>query len=197
MQSYLSAESTFLRAFGNRCLLLLFLCVLSRTASTSGRASVLGLSIDVSPGTIVVLGPVLALLFLISLKMEADNLMVARNDLLGQNQRAPRVRIGWPLYALFGLPTATAAFLFSQYFLKLVPADIPGAPLDECNTFDRSGYLFDFRRAGFPTKYCIGNLPSDGMPWIYPPYQTYGYILLILGCAYLSYVLCRDWRKYR
>jgi hypothetical protein len=30
MQSYLSAESTFLRAFGNRCLLLLFLCVLSR-----------------------------------------------------------------------------------------------------------------------------------------------------------------------
>ncbi|MDH2400183.1 hypothetical protein QCM77_09560 [Bradyrhizobium sp. SSUT18] len=81
MQSYLSAESTFLRAFGNRRLLLLFLRVLFRIGSTTGKASVLGLSIDVSPGIIVILGPILAFLFLMTLKLEADNLMVARHDL--------------------------------------------------------------------------------------------------------------------
>jgi hypothetical protein len=196
MQSYLSAESTFLRAFGNRCLLLLFLCVLSRTGSTTGKASALGLSIDVSPGTIVVLGPILALLFLISLKMEADNLMIARNDLLGQSQRVPRVRVAWWLYGLFTLPTAAAAFLFLQYFLNLVPAGTASEPAADCKTFSRLRYLADFGLEGFPTKYCIDDI-TVGMPWIYPPYQTYGYISIIIGCGYISYVLCRDWTKYR
>lgn len=190
MQSYLSAESTFLRAFGNRCLLLIFLCVLSRTGSTTGKASVLGLSIDISPGTIVVLGPVLALGLLLSLKMEADNLMTARNDLLGQNQRTPLIRIGWWIHALFALPTVCAAFLSWQYFTNLVPA---GA---DCPTFNHFRYLTDFGLGGFATKYCIADITA-GMPWIYPPYQTYGYILVVIGCGYVSYRLCRDWKKYR
>jgi len=196
MQSYLSSESTFLRAFGNRCLLLLFLCVLSRTGSITGKATALGLSIDISPGTVVVLGPILALLLLISLKMEADNLRLARQDLLSQNQRAPRIRIVWSVYGLFALPTAAAAFLVCQYFLNLVPAGTSGPPEADCDTFNRLRYLFDFSLGGFPTKYCIGGITA-GMPWIYPPYQSYGYILIILGCGYLSYVLCRDWPKYR
>lgn len=196
MQSYLSAESTFLRAFGNRCLLLLFLCVLSRTGSTTGKASVLGLSIDVSPGTIVVLGPILALLFLISLKMEADNLMVARNDLLSQSQKTSRSRIGWWPYGLFALPTAAAIFLFWQYFVNLVPARIAGAAAADCNTFNRLRYLGDFGLGGFPTKYCINDI-TVGMPWIYPPYQTYGYIVILTTCGYLCYSICRDWTKYR
>jgi hypothetical protein len=193
MQSYLSAESTFLRAFGNRCLLLLFLCVLSRTGSTTGKASVLGLSIDISPGTIVVLGPILAVLLLISLKMEADNLMVARNDLLSQNQRPPRIRIGWWTYGLFALPTATAVFLFWQYLVNLVPASGPAA---DCNTFSRLRYFGDFGLGGFPTKYCIGDITA-GMPWIYPPYQTYAYVVVLIGCGRLCYVICRDWTKHR
>lgn len=196
MQSYLSAESTFLRAFGNRCLLLLFLCALCRTGSTTGKASALGLSIDVSPGIIVILGPILAFLFLISLKLEADNLMVARHDLLNQNLRAPKIRVGWWLYGLFALPTATAVFLFWQYLMELVPAATASAPGADCNTFDRFRYFGDFGLGGFPTKYCINDITA-GMPWIYPPFQTYGYILIIAGCGYLTYLLCRDWSKYR
>lgn len=190
MQSYLTAESTFLRAFGNRCLLLIFLCVLSRMGMPGGKASILGLSIDISQGTIVVLGPVLALGLLLSLRMEAENLMIARNDLLSQNQRAPKIRIGWWIYFLFALPTLTAAFLSWQYFTNLVPATA------DCPTFNRLRLLMDFGLGGFPTKYCIADITA-GMPWIYPPLQSYVYILIVAGCGYISYLLCREWSKYR
>jgi hypothetical protein len=53
------------------------------------------------------------------------------------------------------------------------------------SAFDRLRYFSDFALSGFPTKYCIDGIPA-GMPWIYPPYQTYGYILLIVSCGYFS-----------
>ena len=72
MLCYLAAEANFIRAFGNRSLLLIFLCTLSRTGEKMGSASALGLSLNVSPGIIVVYGPVLALFLLVALKVEAD-----------------------------------------------------------------------------------------------------------------------------
>ena len=78
MLSYLNAETGFIRAFGNRSLLLIFLCALSRSGDHPGKASALGVSLDLNPGLIMVFGPVLALLFLISLKIESDTLLVAR-----------------------------------------------------------------------------------------------------------------------
>jgi len=78
MLSYLNAETGFIRAFANRSLLLIFLCALTRGGDRFGKASALGVSLDLNPGLIVVFGPVLALLLLISLKIEADTLVVAR-----------------------------------------------------------------------------------------------------------------------
>ena len=78
MLSYMNAETGFIRAFGNRSLLLIFLCALTRGGDRFGKASALGVSLDLNPGLIVVFGPVLALLLLISLKIESDTLVVAR-----------------------------------------------------------------------------------------------------------------------
>ena len=82
MLSYLNAETGLTRAFANRSLLLIFLCALSRGGDRFGKASALGVSLDLNPGLIVVFGPVLALLLLISLKIEADTLVVAREVVL-------------------------------------------------------------------------------------------------------------------
>jgi hypothetical protein len=82
MLSYLNAETGFIRAFANRSLLLIFLCALTRGGDRFGKASALGVSLDLNPGLIVIFGPVLALLLLISLKIEADTLVVAREVVL-------------------------------------------------------------------------------------------------------------------
>ena len=86
MLSYLNAETGFIRAFANRSLLLIFLCALSRGGDRFGKASAFGVSLDLNPGLIVVFGPVLALLLLISLKIEADTLVVAREVVLPKDE---------------------------------------------------------------------------------------------------------------
>src|SRR5258707_5075589 len=78
MLSYLNAETGLIRAFANRSLLLIFLCALTRGGDRFGKASALGGSLDLNPGLIVVFGPVLALLLLISLQIQADTLVVSR-----------------------------------------------------------------------------------------------------------------------
>jgi hypothetical protein len=44
MLSYLTAETSFLRAFGNRGLLLILMCVLARTGEASNEASDAGVA---------------------------------------------------------------------------------------------------------------------------------------------------------
>lgn len=194
MLSYLAAESNFVRAFGNRCLLLLFLCVLTRTGETAGKAAVLGIAVDISQGLVVVVGPILALLFLISLKLEADNLIVGRHVTLSeiQDQTLRRFRANPLLYGLFAFPTLAALFLLIQFYQNLVPVDAA------CPAFDRFRYFYDFRslQAGFPTKYCIHDI-SIGMPWIYPPLQLYLYAVVTASCGWLSYRIAREWTRFR
>jgi len=43
---------------------------------------------------------------------------------------------------------------------------------------------------------CIHNL-TDGMPWIYPPIQTYGYVACLAACFYLTYRIAINWAKVR
>src|SRR4051812_43902534 len=103
MLNYLSAEASFLRAFGNRSLLLIFLCALSRTGEKIANASVLGLSLSVSPGIIVVYGPLLTLFLLVGLKTESDSLWVAREAILSDASKLPTRarRPKWAVYLLF------------------------------------------------------------------------------------------------
>ncbi|MDY7867100.1 hypothetical protein U0E16_33315, partial [Burkholderia pseudomallei] len=109
MLSYLTAESGFLRAYGNRSLLLLLMCVLVRTGDGGGQAgsagpkvSALGLSIDVNPAVLLWFGPFVALLLVVSLKMEADTLCIAREAILDESSKLKmRVKVSKWILVLF------------------------------------------------------------------------------------------------
>src|ERR1035437_6897101 len=161
MLSYLNAEANFMRAFGNRSLLLIFLCALTRTASP-GKLSALGVSLDLSPGVIVLFGPPLALVFLISLKVEADVLFLARETVLEEASKLSRsaARVSRWVYLLFAVPLMASAFLTLQFILKLVPSK-PG-----CDAWSWVQQLTDFSfQGGSASTYCIRDL-TEGMPWI-------------------------------
>ena len=193
MLSYLNAETGFIRAFANRSLLLIFLCALTRGGDRFGKASALGVSLDLNPGLIVVFGPVLALLLLISLKIEADTLVVAREVVLPKMSHldpAATKASRW-VFPLFAVPCAAATFMTAQFILNVVPSK-PG-----CAGYVWTRKFTDFSlQGGSPSTYCIHNL-TDGMPWIYPPVQTYGYIACLAACFYLTYRIAINWAKLR
>jgi hypothetical protein len=192
MLSYLNAETGFIRAFGNRSLLLIFLCALSR-GDHLGKASALGLSLDLNPGLIVIFGPVLALLFLISLKIESDTLLVAREFVLGKMSHLDpgATKPSRWVFLLFAVPCATATFMTVQFILNIVPSK-PG-----CTGYVWTRKFTDFSfPGGSPSTYCIHNV-TDGMPWIYPPLQTYGYVACLAACFYLTYLIARNWARVR
>ncbi len=192
MLGYLAAETAFVRAFGNRSLLLVFLCALSRTGNKMGSASALGLSLDVNPGVIVVFGPLLALFLLLALKVEADGLLLGRETVLAEASALPaRARRGGRLaYVLFLAPALAATFLVWTYLAEVVP-------LTEGCGYDRWRQLYDLRwAAGTPTLYCLHDI-KDGMPWIYPPFQVYGYVVCLALCFRVTWSVARDWSKAR
>jgi hypothetical protein len=191
--SYLNAETSFVRAFGNRSLLLFFLCVLTRSGDHFGKASALGVSLDINPGLIVVFGPVLALILLISLKIEADTLHLAREAVLDEASKLNRsvLKVSRWIYLLFAVPCVAAAFMTLQFVLKLVPSK-PG-----CEGYHWTQQFTDFSfQGGSPSMYCIRDL-TDGTPWIYPPVQTYIYTVCVAACLYLTYEIARTWPKAR
>jgi len=190
--SYLTAENSFIRAFGNRSLLLLLLCAFTRTGESVAKASIIGVSVDVNPAVIAAFGPVLALLLVASLKLEADSLVLAREAVLDETSKSRHAfRTSSWLYILMFAPTGCAAFLALQFILKLVP-ETPG-----CAGWDWWRQLTDFSHTGgTPSVYCIGDL-KKGAPWIYPPVETYLLLACVLGCAYLTYTIIHGWHMYR
>lgn len=193
MLSYLSAETGFIRAFGNRVLLLIFLCALTRTGQGVPKGSAFGISVDLNPGIIAVYGPLLVLLLLVGLKSESNILLVSREAVLAEASKLPaRVRrVNRAIYALFCMPTIAAIFLVVQYYKNVVP-DVP-----DPSAFDRTRQFFDFQFAsGIGTVYCIRDL-RDGMPWIYMPFQIYIYAAVLGCCVYLTMKIIKDWSRAR
>lgn len=193
MLAYLSAETGFIRAFGNRTLLLLLLCALTRTAEEQGNTSLLGLSVNLNPGLIAAYGPLLALLLLIGLRTEADTLQIGRELVLKEAIELPISvrRTKQAVYVLFWTPTIAAIFMFAQYVLNVVP-DAPG----RCN-YDRLRHFYETSfLSGTPSVYCVRDL-TKGMPWIYPPIQTYATLLIVAGCAYVTFRISQNWGKAR
>lgn len=193
MLSYLSSETNFIKAYGNRTLLLIFLCALTRTAEKPASASAFGLSINLNPGIIAVYGPLLALLLIIGLKAEADTLYIARQSILSEIAKLPTSarRVNRAIYALFCMPAITALFLVVQYYQEVVPVTTA------CTDFDRTRQFYDLAwLSGTGSMYCIRDL-KDGMPWIYPPAQIYIYGLITAACLYLTWGIIRNWEKAR
>ncbi|NKJ09017.1 hypothetical protein [Rhizobium sp. SG741] len=191
MLSYLNAEAGFIRAYGNRCLLLVFLCALTRSAEAS-KVSALGLSLDISPATIAVFGPPLALLLLIGLRMESDVLLMSRSAVLDELIVASRYRsrLGVMVYLLFVVPALAAAFLVSQFFLKLAATNIG------CDGWHWWDHLIDFSHlGGTPSTYCIQDM--TGGPWFYPPFQGYVYLAIVAYCFLLVWKISRAWPQLR
>jgi hypothetical protein len=191
MLGYLSAETNFIRAFGNRSLLLIVLCVLTRTGDSLAKASAVGVSIDISPAVIIVAGPVLALLLLIALKIEADALLLTREVVLDEASKMTKRWVNSPwLYLLFAAPSLAAAFMTVQFVLKLVPSN-------HCDDWNWTKQFSDFSmQAGTPSTFCIGKALANS-PWVYPPWQTYFYVGCVAACAYLTYQIAKNWGKAR
>jgi hypothetical protein len=190
MVAYLNNEVNFLRAFGTRCLLLVFLCALSRTGADIPHASALGLTIDINPGVIAIIGPMLSLFLLCALKLEADSLRMARLSILSEFEDLHRVTKYKPgaIYLLFCVPLGCAVFLFIQYVLKVT--------LVSRTCGDWQWHFIDWGSPFGASKYCIGD-KTAGMPWIYPPWQTYAYLLVIAGMVFVTYRLAKEWTRYR
>lgn len=192
MSSYSTDETSFARAFGNRSLLLALLCMLARSGDKPGAGSFMGVPFAVSQGDIVMFGPLFALLVLASMKVEADALRAARSGVLQDAGARPAIQPAsrW-VGALFFVPTLAAAFLSIQSVTKLVPKD-PG-----CAGFDWTRQFTDFSwQAGSPSVWCFRDV-TEGMPWIYPPAQTYASIACVVACAVLSLKIAQSWKAER
>ncbi len=95
------------------------------------------------------------------------------------------------MFPLFAVPCAAATFMTVQFILNVVPSK-PG-----CAGYVWTRKFTDFSlQGGSPSTYCIHNL-TDGMPWIYPPIQTYGYVACLAACFYLTYRIAINWAKLR
>ena len=194
MLAYLNNEVNFIRAYGNRSLLLIFLCALSRTGANIAHASALGLTIDLNPGVIVIVGPILSILILISLKLESDTLTIAREAILDEfsELHGSAKKISRLVGALFGVPAVASAFFLLQYVLKVARIDANGG----CSTYKWQQHFIDWWGSPGPSIYCIGD-KTEGMPWIYPPWQTYVYVIIVIICSVLSYRIWSGWSRYR
>lgn len=193
MLSYLTAEAAFVRAFCNRSLLLIFLCALTRTGEKLGNASALGLSLNINPGIIVIFGPLLVVFLLVGLKIEADSLRVARDVVLSEATSLPASlkRPGIAVLALFFVPVMSTVFFIIQYLLNVVPHGTA------CNQyFWKQFYDPEYLMIGTASTYCVGNI-SDNMPWIYPPFQIYLYLICLIGSIRMSYAIAKQWSQAR
>ena len=63
--------------------------------------------------------------------------------------------------------------------------------------YDWTRQFTDFSfQGGTPSMFCIRDV-TDGMPWIYPPAQTYFYVACVAACIYLTYQIIRTWPQAR
>jgi hypothetical protein len=200
MLSYLTAETGFLRAFGNRILLLILMCVLTRTGEASNgvsdagvaKLSALGVTLSINSAIVAAFGPFVALLILVSLKLEADTLLIGREAVLEDASSLSRniAPSRW-VYLLFASPAASALYMALQVLLKLFPDDVG------CEKWTWVQQLTDFSHVGgSPSIYCLGNV-TKGNPWVYPPLQNYLNLICVAACCYLTYRIAVDWTKSR
>ena len=196
MLSYLNAETGFIRAFANRGLLLIFLCALTRGGDQLRQGiGARGVARSQSRSVSWFSVPSLALLLLICAQDRGRPLVVAREVVLPKMNHLD--------------PAATKASgwvfpLFARSRSSRHVHDSAVHPQRLCcpRNRDVAGYVWtrkftDFSiQGGSPSTYCIHNL-TDGMPWIYPPLQTYGYVACLGACFYLTYRIARNWAKLR
>ncbi|RUX20703.1 hypothetical protein EOA23_27765 [Mesorhizobium sp. M2A.F.Ca.ET.042.01.1.1] len=194
MIAYLASESSFLRSAANKCLLLLFLAALTRMGgdTVSGNANVMGVTVQISQGLLIVAGPIISVLIALLMKYEVNSLELARYTILdeisGTSRRRPSQGVA---YALLLLPPIASAFFTIQFVENLIPANAA------CNDFVRARMLYDFSLGnGEASIFCIGDVTKN-MPWIYPPYQTYLYVILAIVSLYVSTQAIKSWNKFR
>lgn len=191
MIGYLKDESQFLKTLGNRCLLLLFLAALTRVGHVqSGNVGLLGVSVSVSQGYIIIGGPVICLLMLSSLYPESRMLLVGRG-LLGEEVKYLPTNVLYKLSAvsMFYFPCLAASFFVIQYVTNLVPAS-------ETCVFSRLRHFYDVTLWASPSMFCIGDRVID-MPWIYTPIQVWLYLGFVLLCGFVGEAMRRDWMRNR
>jgi hypothetical protein len=192
MTDYLKEETAFIRGLQWRFLLILFLAAMTRSGALSGaEIGVVGVSIDINQGLIIVAGPILCLLLQLGSRAEGRNLKFVRQQVttkVTEPRRETQLH-SWTTYGMIYFPTLAVVFFIVQYTSNLVPADV-GCSFAEWRHF------FDFSLGGRSSMFCIGDQTKD-MPWIYSPYQTWFYVALAVLSALIGRIMQRDWQDSR
>lgn len=152
-------------------------CAIVRAPSVLDEITVplIDLKLKLNAGYVLVFGPLLIVLAILAIHFLREDTSRTRGkkDLKNGLFRA--------------MPPLGAAFLSLQFFLLL-------APKGECNTFQRSRFLFE-RLHAFQPEYCM-YLPAETqehMPWLFDPPILQAWMQIILPIIALA-VVVKDWR---
>ncbi len=142
-----------------------FLMIYSRAPTLIGGFSLLGIEFNINAGHAIVFSIPVIMILLTWLWIVRDK---------GIQDRRPYSNNKWIIPILIMFPLVASIFLFFQFLTEFSP---PG----ECNNFIVFRYFWDVRLSGIKPELCF-NLPETTqvlMPYIYPPFQTWLYIVIM------------------
>ena len=154
--------------------------VISRAPTLVSEFSALGIKFNINVGYVVLFSIPIFMFMLIWL-------WINRN--LSVLEKRPYSNNKWLISFLVAFPTFSSIFMFVQFMTEL-------SPKSECNTFSSFRYFWDIGLWGIKPEYCFSRLDEiqNFMPYIYPPLQTWLYLIFVGINIILSIKL---WRFYR
>lgn len=180
-EDHTNTES-FLRIWLGIVALTFVCCVISRAPTLIDKFSVVGFSLLLNVGHVVVFGPFVIAVLVLWRSWSAS--------------RLPRsaAASGWPWLLVFLIPAIGIAFLLVQFVVEMVPADT------SCERFEHTRFLWDLSLLdlnGIKPRYCFGVEPENQtrMPYIYPPVQSWVVALLALLAAWSGVRIWRRWTE--
>ncbi len=153
--------------------------VISRAPTLVNEFSAIGIKFNINAGYVVVFSVPTIMLLLAWLWINRDKSVL---------EKKPYVKNNWLALILVTFPSIASLFMFIQFVTEF-------SPQGECNTFSVLRYFWDTSLWEMKPEYCF-NLLDDiqkFMPYIYPPFQTWVYLLFVGASMVFSIKL---WRYY-
>jgi hypothetical protein len=188
LTAYRDKEQSFVNTYIVVIAVAAVLCLVSR-APTLGEVGFHDFELKLNVGYVVVLGPVI-LLGLGLWRLWVSGQLVEMRRGLGATTAKHR---GWGRLFLFLylIPGAACVFLFRQFLFETTE---PGT---DCPQFDHFRLLWDtslLKVNGWQFAYCFGVKPEEQarMPYIFPPIQTWAYLVISLIAMWLGLLVWRN-----
>jgi len=196
--AYRKEERVFIRTHLIFLSFVVICCAVSRAPSMLGKFSFEGIGLILNVGHVVVLAPFVIVSGLVWQGWAVRHLAEQRRLAAEQrgDEELPSLSYSSPAWLwllLFLVPALGQLFLLIQFVQEMAPADVG------CASFAHHRFLWDLRLAdldGMKSIYCFGLTPKEqnSMPYIYPPIQSWLYLVL-LGCGiWQAWAIWRAWR---